>query len=303
MDWQVSSTTGSLRTNDAVVSLPVKAWGGPFAPELTTVAVSALEAGHVLMLPGLAFGPYPQDAAALACNPVNSRRKNITFDRVSGTLAGSNEQPALLAAMLHRFADQSDSLLRDLLAPYAPYLTAGPTSFRPAEIEGRTYSLRQDDRRLHVDAFPSRPVRGNRILRLFTSISPSGQPHEWRVGEPFEDLAARFIGKLSSTSRGRARLYALVGLTTGVRWPYDQMMLALHDGMMQAAEYQDNAPSMPCVFPAGTTWICFTDQVPHAVVSGHLTLEQTFHLPVEAMAEPDRSPLRVLERLTGRRLV
>jgi len=31
-------------------------------------------------------------------------------------------------------------------------------------------------------------------------------------------------------------------------------------------------------------------------------LEQTFHPPVRAMADPGRSPLRVLERLTGQTL-
>jgi hypothetical protein len=40
----------------------------------------------------------------------------------------------------------------------------------------------------------------------------------------------------------------------------------------------------------------------HAVLSGQFMLEQTFHLDVEAMAEPARSPLRVLETILGRRL-
>jgi hypothetical protein len=31
-------------------------------------------------------------------------------------------------------------------------------------------------------------------------------------------------------------------------------------------------------------------------------LEQTFHLDVEEMAQPDRAPIRILERLSGKRL-
>ena len=58
-----------------------------------------------------------------------------------------------------------------------------------------------------------------------------------------------------------------------------------------------------CSFPAGTTWLCFTDQVLHAALAGHCALEQTFHLPVAALAHPERAPLRVLERLAGRALV
>jgi hypothetical protein len=35
-------------------------------------------------------------------------------------------------------------------------------------------------------------------------------------------------------------------------------------------------------------------------MAGQFALEQTFYLPVKSMQEPGRSPLRVLERLTGR---
>ena len=44
------------------------------------------------------------------------------------------------------------------------------------------------------------------------------------------------------------------------------------------------------------------DQVMHAVLSGQFVLEQTFHLDVDAMAEPARAPLKVLEAMSGRRL-
>jgi hypothetical protein len=56
-------------------------------------------------------------------------------------------------------------------------------------------------------------------------------------------------------------------------------------------------------FAPGTTWICFSDQVMHAAVSGQFMLEQTIHLPVSALYDPSRSPLAILERLTGRTLV
>jgi hypothetical protein len=37
-------------------------------------------------------------------------------------------------------------------------------------------------------------------------------------------------------------------------------------------------------------------------LSGQFAFEQTFYLPVEAMRDPERSPLRVLERLVGKSL-
>ena len=53
---------------------------------------------------------------------------------------------------------------------------------------------------------------------------------------------------------------------------------------------------------AGSTWIVQTDSVSHAALSGQSMFEQTFLLPVEGMLDPARSPLRILERLAGRRL-
>lgn len=54
-------------------------------------------------------------------------------------------------------------------------------------------SWRKDDSRLHVDAFPSRPNYGERIIRIFTNINPHGEARSWRVGEDFTQLASRYL--------------------------------------------------------------------------------------------------------------
>ena len=56
-------------------------------------------------------------------------------------------------------------------------------------------------------------------------------------------------------------------------------------------------------FPPGSTWVAFTDQVSHAAMAGQYQLEQTFLVPLAAMLDEQRSPLRILERLMGRPLV
>ena len=96
---------------------------------------------------------------------------------------------------------------------------------------------------------------------------------------------------------------ARLGITKGERSAYDQLMLSLHDTGKLDQTHQKTGIRQEVSFPAGTTWMCFTDQVLHAAMAGQFALEQTFHIDVAAMAEPDRSPLRVLERLTSRALV
>jgi hypothetical protein len=204
--------------------------------------------------------------------------------------------------MMQRFSDGADRLLRALYPSYAPALERARTSFRPVEIEGRDYSPRHDDKLLHVDAFPSRPLAGRRILRVFSNVADDGSVRKWRVGEPFADFAPRFLPRAKTLTPGAPWLMQRLGLTKGRRTAYDHLMLSLHDLAKLDAGYQAQAPKVGLEIPAGATWFCFTDQVLHAALAGHCCLEQTFHLPVEAMAQPERSPLKVLEGLSGRRL-
>ena len=80
-------------------------------------------------------------------------------------------------------------------------------------------------------------------------------------------------------------------------------MLHLHDGMKADLDYQRNSPQQEVHFEPGTTWICFSDQVLHAAMSGQYMFEQTIHLPIGAQYHPELSPLSTLEKITNRMLV
>jgi 3-deoxy-D-manno-oct-2-ulosonic acid (Kdo) hydroxylase len=294
-----------MNTGDVIELLPITDWHGPFDAALRTHAVDALEAGRVL-LAQLPFVPAPAETFLLSPSAMGSERKNISFDPATGQVSNSSLSGAegdRLGAMLRRFGDAAETLLRDLLPGYASSLERARTSFRPAEIAGREYSPRHDDRLLHVDAFPSRPMGGRRILRLFSNVAADGAPRAWRVGEPFPDFAGQFLPRAGRAMPGSAWLMQRIGITKGRRSEYDRIMLRLHDSGKLDSAYQADAPKVDVSFASGTTWLCFTDQVLHAALAGHCALEQTFHLPVAAMAHPERSPLRVLERLSGRALL
>jgi 3-deoxy-D-manno-oct-2-ulosonic acid (Kdo) hydroxylase len=254
----------------------------------------------------LAFDLADDERAFLDPALAGDARKNISLDPADGRLGNSVGDDATsrrLARMMERFAESSEALLRDLLPRYAPQLEVARTSFRPAEIEGRAYSARHDDKRLHIDAFASRPLGGKRILRIFTNIATDGSPRRWQVGENFADFARTFVPRVKPPAPGSAWLYQRLGFTKGRRTEYDHRMLGLHDRAKLDATYQRAAPRADIAFPPGTSWACFTDQVMHAALSGHGALEQTFYLPISALSEPATSPLRVLERLAGRTLV
>jgi hypothetical protein len=293
-----------MDASDVIETLPIRRWHGPFDAALQARAIDALEAGCVVLLAELPFRVLGDEAGLLSPSVMGTERKNISLEPAGDRLTNTSLSGAgvdRLRRMLLRFADSAERLLRDLLPGYAPALQRARTSFRPAEIVGREYSRRHDDRLLHVDAFPSRPMQGRRILRLFTNIAPDGAPRAWRVGEPFPQFAGKFLPRAGS-AMPNAWLLQRLGVTKGRRSEYDRIMIRLHDTGKLDAAYQADAPRADVFFAAGSTWLCFTDQVLHAALAGHCALEQTFHLPIEFMAQPERSPLRVLERLAGRTL-
>jgi len=265
-------------------------------------AVLALESGKVLFFK-LPFDLSEDEVQFLTPDIVDPRSKNISYDIRGDSLRGTiceGEKGDILKAMLRRYAHFSRRLVEKM---YSHHLTQARTSFRPVEAEGRATSAHKDDTRLHVDAFPANPVSGKRILRVFTNVNPSGKPRVWRIGEPFADVAASFIPTLGAPLPGLARLLKALKITKTLRSPYDHYMLKLHDAMKTDLEYQKAAPKEEVLFPPGSTWIVFTDQVSHAAMSGQHMFEQSFYLPPEALKHPERSPLRILESLLQKKLI
>jgi hypothetical protein len=284
-----------------LVRLDHRRWGVDGGLPAGVDAPAGLEEGAVLLLPELGFEIHPEERRHFS--PSLAVAKNISFDPGTSRVGGVARPDASLAAMLQRFSEAAGSLVDALLPAYRGRLQRARASFRPAEIAGRQTSWRHDDTRLHIDSFPATPVQGRRILRVFTNVNPEGRSRSWRIGEPFEAVAARFGGQLHLPLPFTSTLLRLARITKSRRTPYDALMLQLHDRMKADLAYQAGCPQTTIDFPAGCTWIAFTDRVSHAAMAGQYQLEQTFLLPVEAMLRSEWSPLRVLERIKGRRLV
>ena len=290
---------------DPLWSAPLRAWDAPVDPPTAAEALTSLEGGAVVFLPALAFQPLAAEAG-LFTPAILGTAKNASFDPVSGRLGGTSAdgvEAAKLREMIARFSTGAAALVDRIFPRYRGRVTRARASFRPAEIAGRKSTWRKDDTRLHVDSFPATPTGGRRILRVFTNVNPDGRVRAWRVGDDFDAVARRFADRLRVPLIGSGHLLALLRVTKSPRTAYDALMLQLHDRMKEDETFQRESPQHAIDFPAGSTWLAFTDQVSHAAMSGQYQLEQTFLLPIDAMAQPERSPLRVLEKIKGRALV
>jgi len=265
----------------------------------------AVEAGKVLAFPRLAFELRPEERPLLREDMLSPQSRNVSLgaDGVLKGAGGTAQEQAQLAAMIQRFREQALALVDGLFPEYRGALRVAPTSFRPRRVETREQSVRADDKRLHVDAFPSRPNYGERILRVFANINPDSAPRVWRVGADFESVARQFLPRARPYRLWQARALRALHVTKSLRSEYDHLMLQLHDLMKRDERYQQDGEQWRAPFPAGSCWVCYSDQAVHAVMSGQHMMEQTLYLPPGREADPSASPLQILTRLMGRPLV
>jgi hypothetical protein len=268
-------------------------------------ALAALEGGAVLIFPELRFALTPEDCRLIeaAGDLGNAGRKNVSYDPRRGAVKGSTLAGPGLAAiadMQERFGRFAEALVLAIAPRYRPGLSRARASFRPVEIAGRVTSWRRDDRRRHVDAFPSSPTGGARILRVFANVDRHGVDRVWRVGPDFESYAGTFLPRAGRPLPGMASALALLGVTKTRRTRYDQTMLALHDAAKRDLAWQQSAPAEEVAFPPDRVWMVYTDQVPHAALSGRNALEQTFSVAPDVLAHPAHAPLAILSRLSRR---
>jgi hypothetical protein len=289
-----------------LLTVDASTWDGDEVRGASERAQLAVEQGQVLLFTRLPFAVDDAERALLDPRIADPKRKNISLEpdgrSLRGVVGGAHNE-AGVTQLVARFQQHAGRLVDALCPSYRGRMRVAPASLRVHAVEGRHSSWRKDDSRLHIDAFPSRPLAGERILRVFMNINPQGAPRVWRVGERFEDVARRFLPALPPFRPWLASLLHALHVTKRRRTHYDHLMLGLHDAMKADMDYQRDCAQQTVPFAPGSVWVCFSDQTSHAVMSGQHMLEQTFFLPVAAMRHAEHAPLSVLERLTGTRLV
>lgn len=288
----------------------------PLAGEAREAACAeTLERGSVLFFPTTPFEIPASDRELLLVQRLTEAgyHKNIAYrpdsDRVTGVARSRREDAERLRRVLRDYSRRVVGFVAGLFPRYARRWRIGYASFRPQEEAGRRLSTHSRNDLLHVDSFPTRPTRGERIFRVFTNVNPSA-PRVWRTGESFEELAERFAkpsGILRRAIRPRpvatlARMARSVGFPIRSRPAYDEFMLRFHHFMKENSSYQEAARAERMEFPPGSTWMVFTDFVAHSVLSGQFALEQTFLVPPDGMVLPEKAPIAILERIAGRKM-
>ena len=273
---------------------------------------SQLEAGNILFFSHPPFDIPKDDRSFLLGQAQTSSalHKNVAYrpaeDRITGLAKSEEVEAARLRLILKGYSQHATQFLGELLPPYAGKWKLDFASFRPLEERGRPARLHARNDLPHFDSFPTRPTNGDRILRFFTNLNPS-QNRVWTTSQTFEAIGpnfaksiglprARSSNPLARSVRGLASALRIPG---ALRSPYDNFMHRCHNAMKEDASFRENCPKQRWEFPPGSSWIVFTDCVSHAVLEGQYALEQTFLIARQAMVEPGKSPIAILERIAG----
>jgi hypothetical protein len=271
-----------------------------------------LEQGEVIYYP---ICPFPVPAGAdrdflLRQSLASRAHKNVSYNPRTGKAAGFRaqgpEQAERLRVLLATFSTTVTDWLKGMLPRYAAHWRSDAVSFRPEEEATRRLRWKARNDLLHVDAFPSRPTGGDRILRVFVNVNPT-EPRIWATSQGFAQLLERFgkaaglpsehdLGVLPKIRRG---LVTLFDPKRRKRTKYDQFMLRFHDYLKRNETFQESGPKRFWSFPPGSAWMVFTDFVSHAALRGRFALEHSYFVPARAMALPEMTPAALLERACG----
>jgi hypothetical protein len=303
----------------AVISISAEALSSR-SQEQTRQWCAQLEAGDILYFPQTPIQIPQNDIEFLLGQQQTDSplHKNIAYkpniDKLSGvdTNTADAQSVSRLQGIMRQYSRSVTEFLKQFLAPYKANWQLDYASFRPQEEEGRDLPLRRRNDLLHTDAFPTRPTYGARILRFFNNIHPS-RTRDWVVSDPFAAVVKQFAPQQIAPNVDGAFARAAKSLGRGIglgaaipsikRSPYDDFMMRFHNFLKENPRFQTECPKYNFNFPPGSSWMVYTDTVPHAVLAGQYALEQTFLVRPEALVAPETSPLKVLEEIAGAALV
>jgi 3-deoxy-D-manno-oct-2-ulosonic acid (Kdo) hydroxylase len=270
-----------------------------------------LEGGELVSFCPCPFAlPEGKERAFLFEQRLHSSKKNISYDpeteEVTGFAYQSDAQEDRLVRIMQTFAGAAQDWLSGVLPRYARDWRVDRASYRPEEEATRKLRLTARNDLLHIDAFPTRPTQGYRLLRLYVNIHLT-DPRVWVTSETFERLLAEYGGDIGLPNlftegwawRFGQGLLSMFQAGSGQRTVYDRFLLRFHHFLKTNDHFQERAPKRFWTFPPGTAWLAFTDALSHADLRGRFALEQSFFVAPQSLALPERAPAALLERACG----
>lgn len=268
-----------------ITSSPIDLWQ-PVHPAEQAL-VDSLEHGNVVFFPALKYELNRELKKLMNKSILTSTKHYISYSPTNQALSGHTGNDQELTQLLQNYCAIASQFVGQLFPKYKDSLSLGHTCLITNDD-----NCPPNNADFHLDAFPTSPLHGKRILRLFTNISDLGHAKSWQLGEPFSQIMLRFAKKIKKPF--------VLKLLLSKRSFYDHVMLQLNR-MMKADPSTQSGERFD--FPANSSWLAFTDQLSHASLNRQPMLAQTFYLPINSLHHPQLSPLTQLENYLDHALI
>ncbi len=289
--------------------------------QLTTIApydiADTLERGNIVYFPDCPIQlPAPGDLDFMRARmPELLKLKNISYhpesDKVYG-IEGSAEEVERARRILSDHKKQVEAFLNRVAPHFTREWLVGTSTYRPLQERGRNLSPHASNELVHVDAGAYGATHGDRVFRFFVNVNGAGEDRVWATKGPFHEVYKR-AGAAAGIARPRIRenvwdrirtgLVSLLGRLNPVlktaldSSPYDRAMRKLHNYMKDTPSFQaDPTGHEEFRFPPGSAWMCFTDGVSHACLSGQHSFIDTYVVRLKHCRLPEAAPFTLLQR-------
>ncbi|MGB1580142.1 MAG: Kdo hydroxylase family protein [Nevskiales bacterium] len=291
------------------------------ASELATIEPhkisDALEQGNIVYFPECPITlPSDDDLAFMRTRmPELLKLKNISYhpesDKVYG-IEGSVEEVERARRILSGHKKQVEAFLDKVAPNFTREWLVGTSTYRPLEEQGRNLSAHASNELIHVDAGAYGATHGDRVFRFFVNVNGEGKDRVWASKGSFKQVyerhgAAAGIAKPDIKEglwdKFRTWLVTQLGKLNPVlktaldSSPYDRAMRKMHNYMKDTPAFQaDPHGHEEFHFPPGSAWMCFTDGVSHACLSGQHSFIDTYVVRLKHCRLPEAAPYHLLQK-------
>jgi hypothetical protein len=272
-----------------------------------------LEDAHVLQLDDSDIGLSKDEISFLSKNkfrrkdlfkPITWKNRDEEIDNYKASNDGDK-----LSQIMKKYSQAITASLSKILMPYKLANKALLTEFFPS-------ITKENKQAFNYDFLPNHNINGSRILRFYTNISMD-KFYKFKMPANFKGIVDKFGGKKSlvfPSLKGNSlkekigikmkKLARSAGFSIGSTSPYDNFMMKLHKFIKKPKqEIKEMLGDNHLSFAPLTSWAVFSDGYFLDNSCKENILEQVFIIPKQALLNPEKAPLGLLERVTEKIMV
>lgn len=236
----------------------------------------------------------------------------IGFDKdIFSSLRDIKNDKNLTAESLKKYSQNVLNFLSKLLTCYTNDISLSYTRFLPSQETKKA----KIDNLLNIDIFNKKELLGNRVLCFCSNIDTKNTIN-YVTSENFESIVKKYtqsndltVPSIRTTSiykkveNKMKKAIKSIGISVNINSPYDNFMMKLQHFLKNNEKFQKEAKKNKCEFLPNTSWVFFSDAIAHSTIEGQNLLQQSLVVSKNALVNPEKSPLSVLERHTKEALV